>query len=438
MGRSTDPFQESYFTYDTDEHSSVDHDICFRPGINAKGEETYTPRTLVYDLKGGFGGLRKWGGLYDQQMNLDERPEEDEEDGIWYVGHGADGRRLLSFADHGHGRRDGNVSTLTAPTIPQHGYQTSLEQDDPQPELLRADPVRYWSDFNHVFYHPRSIVPLNDYELNSSILPFEKFETGDDLFRGIGKDDDNIMDRDVRPWAEESDHMQGIQIFANDDNAWAGFASRYIEALRDEYGKLPIWLVGVGESGADDTRTKRALKALNASKLICDTSDSLFVPVIVPSVLPPYVQMDRQSLWQRSALLATAVESATLPSRLRDNGGRTGHLGDLGAFLNFEGKRNIAQLQFSAMNPAVALTNDSLAHEDMDLFGFEGPEGSADHTFGVVKCIRGRSHELTNGEVERSPSPKRQMLDSTLVERFVSRKSAIDAGRQISPLADES
>ena len=422
VGRSTDPLQESYFTYDSDEQSSVDHDICFRPGINAKGEETYTPRTLIYDLKGGFGGLRKWGGLYDQQMSVDERPEEDKEDGIWYVGHEADGRRLLSFADHGHGRRDGNVNTLTAPTIPQHGYQTSLEQNDPQPELLRTDPVRYWSDFNHVFYHPRSIVPINDYELNSSILPFEKFETGDDLFRGIGKDDDNIMDRDVRPWAEESDHMQGIQIFANDDNAWAGFASRYIEALRDEYGKLPIWLVGVGESRADDTRAKRAMKALNASKLICDLSDSLFVPVTVPSVLPPYVEMDRQSPWQRSALLATAVESATLPSRLRDNAGRTGRLGDLNAFLNIEGKRNIAQLQFSATNPAVALMKDPLAQEDMDLFGFEGPDGSAGHTFGVVKCIRGRSQELTNGDVERSPSPKRQMLDSTIIERSALRE----------------
>ena len=59
--------QESYFSYEpSQEAAPVDHDIHFRAGLGPKGEDTYTPRTLIYDLKGGFGGLRKWGGLYDQ------------------------------------------------------------------------------------------------------------------------------------------------------------------------------------------------------------------------------------------------------------------------------------------------------------------------------------------------------------------------------------
>lgn len=75
--------QESYFTYDsTQERSPVDHDIHFRPGVGARGEETYTPRTLIYDLKGGFGGLRKWGGLYDQQQ-LGDGPESGGATGVW-------------------------------------------------------------------------------------------------------------------------------------------------------------------------------------------------------------------------------------------------------------------------------------------------------------------------------------------------------------------
>ena len=57
--------QESYFTYSTDEESLVDHDIHFRPGIGADGTETFTPRTLIYDLKGGFGSLRKINALYE-------------------------------------------------------------------------------------------------------------------------------------------------------------------------------------------------------------------------------------------------------------------------------------------------------------------------------------------------------------------------------------
>ena len=63
----------------------MDHDILFRPGINAKGEETFTPRTLIYDLKGGFGGLRKWGGLYDQGLSLDQGTEQKAGGTVWYA-----------------------------------------------------------------------------------------------------------------------------------------------------------------------------------------------------------------------------------------------------------------------------------------------------------------------------------------------------------------
>ena len=76
--------QESYFTYDPSTPlSPVDHDIHFRPGVNAKGEETYTPRTLIYDLKGGFGGLRKWGGLYDQQLSLEGAAAQQQQNTVW-------------------------------------------------------------------------------------------------------------------------------------------------------------------------------------------------------------------------------------------------------------------------------------------------------------------------------------------------------------------
>lgn len=59
--------QESYFTYDaTQALSPIDHDVHFRPGLGYRGEETFTPRTLIYDLKGSFGSMRKGNGLYDE------------------------------------------------------------------------------------------------------------------------------------------------------------------------------------------------------------------------------------------------------------------------------------------------------------------------------------------------------------------------------------
>ncbi len=71
--------QESYFTYSEDDESPVDHDIHFRPGLGANGSETFTPRTVIYDLKGGFGSLKKINALYDID-NTEQMPK-----GLWYV-----------------------------------------------------------------------------------------------------------------------------------------------------------------------------------------------------------------------------------------------------------------------------------------------------------------------------------------------------------------
>jgi hypothetical protein len=106
--------------------------------------------------------------------------------------------------------------------------------------------VRYWSDFNRVFFHPRSIVQLNEYELNSTLMPFEKWHMGEELFSNLDKEHD-LLDRDMRPFIEEADHMQGIQILTGIDDAWGGFAAKYVERIRDEYGKAPVWVFGMQE-----------------------------------------------------------------------------------------------------------------------------------------------------------------------------------------------
>lgn len=46
----------------------VDHDVHFRAGVGPSGIETFTPRTLIYDLKGGFGSMRKLNALYDLEQ----------------------------------------------------------------------------------------------------------------------------------------------------------------------------------------------------------------------------------------------------------------------------------------------------------------------------------------------------------------------------------
>ena len=129
--------------------------------------------------------------------------------------------------------------------IEQSAYQQSLDQGvDPPP--LSTESVRYWSDFNRVYFHPKSIIQLNEYELGSTLMPFENWSVGEELFNSLDKEHD-ILDRDMRSFAEEADHMQGIQMIAGADDAWGGFAARYIDRIRDEYGKTTVYFWGLEE-----------------------------------------------------------------------------------------------------------------------------------------------------------------------------------------------
>ncbi|CDM38042.1 Tubulin/FtsZ, GTPase domain [Penicillium roqueforti FM164] len=214
--------QESYFTYDG-EQSDVDHDVHFRPGVGVDGSETYTPRTVIYDLKGGFGTLRRYNALYE----------------------------LSEDSTAGQGLWDGQEIVQKQPPIQPSEYQKSLDLGT-QPPRLTSESVRYWSDYNRVFYHPRSIVQLNEYDLNSQNMPFEDWNVGEELFKDLDKEHD-LLDRDLRPLLEECDHLRALQLFSGSDDAWGGFAAQYMERLRDEFGKKSIWVWAI----EDGTKTQR-------------------------------------------------------------------------------------------------------------------------------------------------------------------------------------
>ncbi|KAF3770246.1 hypothetical protein M406DRAFT_36446, partial [Cryphonectria parasitica EP155] len=322
--------QESYFTYSENEESPIDHDVHWRPGIGADGTETYMPRTVIYDLKGGFGSLKKINALYDITDGSEPGASSSSapSSSLW------SGRTVVQRAD---------------PIAPSE-YQQSLDAGL-EPPRLTTDSVRYWSDFNRVFYHPRSIVQMNEYELNSSLVPFERWDTGGELFAGLDREHD-IVDRDLRPFVEEADQMQGIQIMTTLDDAWGGFASRYAERLRDEYGKITIWVWGAQERFQGVSREKRLLRLVNKAKSLAELykQASLLVPVSLPSTQPPRLRnmlsLDASSPWHASALLSAAIETATLPSRLKDTASRDA-LGTISDMLNVHGKQNVANLQMS-------------------------------------------------------------------------------------------
>lgn len=271
----------------------------------------------------------------------------------------------------------------------------------------------------------------------------------------------DLLDRDVRVWAEECDQMQGIQIFTGGDDAWGGFASKYAESLRDEYGKMPMWAWGIDEEQGKGQRAKQLLRTVNAAMTINKMAShaSLYIPMSIPtSPLPNYVHMNRDSQWHTSALLSAALESMTLPSRLRPDTQKRRLLGDIEAALNVNGNQRMAQLECSILAPEdepPKTTNshrirDDRARSDMnrpmmeedgpgatkshlDLNLSDGNLGSfsslsrqqraSDHTFGAVECIRGKDWVVNNEDTDddnvTSARKQRRSAGLTVVERFV-------------------
>ncbi|KAH6890309.1 tubulin domain-containing protein [Thelonectria olida] len=385
--------QESYFTYAAEEQSFVDHNVHWRPGIGADGSETFLPRTVIYDLKGGFGSMRKINALY-------EPDSEAHPDALW----------------------SGPSVVHKQQPVASSAYQQSLDAGT-EPTRLTKSTVRYWSDFSRVFYHPRSLVQLYDFELNSTVMPFERFAMGSELFSTLDREHE-LVDRDWRPFAEECDAMQGIQVFTTTDDAWGGFAASYIEALRDEYPKTCIWVWGLTSPLLDIPRPKRQLRLVNTAHSIdqLTAQATMLVPLALPETdLPAGLTIDAHSSWHTSAALAAAIETATLPSRLaKDSAGQPGSIDYLAECLNPAGNQPLASMQASLAATADE-SDDSRIEIDFFQIGRStrrGPQKQrSNHIFGQVVSSRAPKFQENHVE-ELAGSQDRQLVGSSVIRKY--------------------
>lgn len=168
------------------------------------------------------------------------------------------------------------------------------------------------------------------------------------------------------------------------------------------------------------------MKLSNTARSISEVSSqaSVYIPITLPSnPLPPYIKMDPGSQWHVSGLFSTALETMTLPSRLRSRNGQRETLDQLASAINVNGNQNIAKLQMSIINkPESEQANgtsytveqqdirmreskghyasdhsEDLAPFDMSFFpssdlptGVRGPKSTkGTHIFGQVESSRG-------------------------------------------------
>lgn len=186
------------------------------------------------------------------------------------------------------------------------------------------------------------------------------------------------------------------------------------------------------------------------------THASIYIPLSIPQRRPQYLHFDRNSQWHTSALLSTALESMTLPTRLRHGTQKRAFVDDLEAVLNVNGNQRIAQLQFSMFDSekpprAFAVTpastderappenNGILVREDglqlarprldMNCYNagstspFTAPHIPSDHVFGAVETTRTKIEAATAEAMSEdeitSARYRRRFAGLPVVERFL-------------------
>lgn len=110
------------------------------------------------------------------------------------------------------------------------------------------------------------------------------------------------------------------------------------------------------------------MNAARSIQSVAQQASAYITTSTLPSYLPRYVNLDPVNDWTSSALMATAIETVTLPSRLRVSAGRQASLSHLVDFLNTDGRQNMFELAAGMPLRLSSVQEDGSADEGMPGF----------------------------------------------------------------------
>ncbi|XP_035923391.2 protein misato homolog 1 isoform X3 [Halichoerus grypus] len=302
-------------------------DVLYRAGRTAHGQETYTPRLILMDLKGSLSSLKQEGGLY--------------------------GDRQLDAAIAWQGK----LTTHKEELYPQNPYLQDLLSAEgvlSSDGIWRVKPIpngkessiRVWSDFLRVHLHPRSICMIQKYNHDGEAGRLEAFGQGESVLKEP-RYLEELEDR-LHFYMEECDYLQGFQILCDLHNGFSGVGAKATELLRDEYSGRGIMTWGLlpGPYSLGEPQ-KNIYRLLNTAFGLVHMSahSSLVCPLSLggslglrpePPVTFPHLHYDATLPFHCAAILATALDTVTVPYRLRSSPVSMVHLADM---LNSSGKK---------------------------------------------------------------------------------------------------
>ncbi|KAJ6565727.1 Misato segment II tubulin-like domain-containing protein [Mycena sp. CBHHK59/15] len=303
--------QESYFTYGDDEEPEISHGISFREGLNQKAEPTFCPRLLAFDYKAQFGTLNQTNALFgaeDDDSNANQI--------LW----------------------NGNAVEYRQEPVGKSQYQIHMDEldsdsSDADAAALQQEDVRYWSDFNRVYYVPRTVQKIPD------VAEWEDVEgnwaAGHQTFERYDEDT-GLMEGPLRLFLEECETIQGIQLM-HDTSTFGSFMNSFLTSLHDEFLKLPLlaWplLSNPGLSFVNTDAQRETRKIVNDALVLRSLAElsSISIPIQSPTSWPDelctniYMNASKAHLYHTSAILSAHIETATIPLR-KHRGAREPHV----------------------------------------------------------------------------------------------------------------
>ncbi|KAI9501026.1 Tubulin/FtsZ, GTPase domain-containing protein, partial [Coemansia spiralis] len=201
----------------TETDGQTNTSVLFSEQSGDRSKQERRPRVLIFDKVDSFGSLGR-----DALQSAGEDTA-DQESALW--GGQTEVYRQQLYAK---------------PTLPQ----TQSPDDDSVADGAGDSyerRIRYWSDFNELKYDSRSFNSVSGVEFGNSIGELNTFLEGMQVFAGEdGRDD--VLEGNLRVFAEESDYLQGFQVFADAVGGFAGYGSAFMAKARDEFPKTPILL----------------------------------------------------------------------------------------------------------------------------------------------------------------------------------------------------
>lgn len=187
------------------------------------------------------------------------------------------------------------------------------------------DHVTVWSDFLGTHFHPKSIHIVQEYHHKDELRHFDLFNSSNEVLSNY-ECTCEWEDR-IHYFIEECDNLQGFHVLMDTHDGFGGLGAALVRHLADEFPGKGILTFGFTPADVpDDTAYVRANRIINSALAYenVSTHSSLFVPSSLAKGLWRTLQQPREfpylkyksTAYHTSAILASALDTATLPYRL--------------------------------------------------------------------------------------------------------------------------